>query len=189
MSKFPFIALSLLVVASLHAASEPKWEKLEGCTLGDTKWADGDSFHIKNDGKDSIIRLYFVDTPEETSDQRFPDRIAVQATYFGISSPEVLKVGDNAKDFTAKILSAAPFTVYVCGQDARGASSQPRTYGIVETPQGNLAELLVKNGLARIYGKKITMPNGMDSRQYEAKLQKLEQEAKQKKAGGWAKAQ
>lgn len=189
MSKLPLIALSLFVAVSLHAATQPNWEKLEGCTLGDTKWADGDSFHIKHEGKDMIIRLYFVDTPEESADTRFPDRIAEQAAYFGVSSPEVLKVGDAAKVFTAKILSAAPFTVYVCGQDARGASSQPRIYGIVETPQGNLAELLVKNGLARIYGKKITMPDGMDSRQYVEKLGTLEQEAKQKKAGGWAKGQ
>ena len=189
MSKFPFIALSLLVVASLHAASERQWEKLEGCTLGDTKYADGDSFHVKHDGKDLIIRLYFVDAPEDTADQRYPARIADQAKYFGISSPEVLKVGDAAQSFTAKTLGAAPFTVFTCGQDAMGASKQQRLYGIVETKQGNLAELLVKNGLARIYGNHVTMPDGMDGQQYEGKLLKLEQEAKQKKVGGWAKAQ
>jgi len=49
----------------------------------------------------------------------------------------------------------------------------------------NLAELLVKNGLARIYGKRITMPDGTDSRAYLEKLGKLEQSAKQQKVGGW----
>lgn len=162
MSKIPLIALFLLVTAGLHAAPQPNWEKLEGCTLGDTKYADGDSFRVKHGDKELIIRLYFVDTPEDTADQRFPERIAEQAAYFGISSPEVLSVGDAAQSFTAKTLGAAPFKVYTCGQDALGASKQQRFYGIVETKQGNLAELLVANGLARIYGKRITRPDGMD---------------------------
>ncbi len=119
MSKLPLIAaLSLFLSASLHAATEPNWEKLEGCTLGDTKYADGDSFHVKCKERDLIIRLYFVDTPEHSGDQRFPDRIAEQANYFGISSSEVLKVGDAAQAFTMKTLGTAPFTVYTCGQDA-----------------------------------------------------------------------
>ena len=189
MSKLPLIALSLLLSATLNAAPERQWEKLEGCTLGDTKYADGDSFHVKCKDRDVIIRLYFVDTPEHSGDQRFPARIADQAKYFAISSPAVLKVGDAAHAFTLKTLGAAPFTVYTCGQDAMGASRQQRLYGIVETKQGNLAELLVKNGLARIYGNHVTMPDGMDGQQYEGKLLKLEQEAKQKKVGGWAKAQ
>ena len=184
--RFAPLFIAVLAAATLHAASEPKWEKLEGCTLGDTKYADGDSFHVKNDGKDLIIRLYFVDTPEHSGDQRFPDRIADQAKYFGLSSTEVLKVGDAAQKFTARTLGAAPFVVFTCGQDAMGASSQQRIYGIVETKQGNLADLLVKNGLARIYGKRITMPDGTDSRAYLEKLGKLEQEAKRKKVGGWA---
>ena len=189
MSKLPLIAVSLLLSASLYAATEPNWEQLEGCTLGDTKYADGDSFHVKCKDRELIIRLYFVDTPEHSGDQRFPDRIAEQAKYFGISSPEVLKVGDAADSFTMKTLGAEPFTVFTCGQDAMGASKQQRLYGIVETKQGNLAELLVKNGLARIYGNHVTMPDGMDGQQYEEKLGKLEQEAKQKKVGGWAKGQ
>lgn len=186
MFKLHLIGLSLLLSATLHAAPQPNWEKLEGCTLGDTKWADGDSFHVKHNGQELIIRLYFVDTPEDTADQRFPERIAEQAAYFGISSPEVLKVGDAARSFTAKTLGSAPFTVYTCGQDAMGASKQQRIYGVVETNQGDLAELLVKNGLARIYGKRIIMPDGMDSRQYLEKLGKLEQAAKQRRVGGWA---
>jgi len=188
MSKLPLIALSLILSVTLHAAPERQWEKLEGCTLGDTKYADGDSFHVKCKDRDLIIRLYFVDTPEHSGDQRFPARIADQAKYFGISSPEVLKVGDAAHEFTLKTLGAAPFTVYTSGQDAMGASKQQRLYGIVETKQGNLAELLVKNGLARIYGNHVTMPDGMDGQQYEEKLGKLEEQAKQKKAGGWAKS-
>jgi endonuclease YncB( thermonuclease family) len=177
MFRLHLLSFSLLVAASLHAAPQPNWEKLEGCTLGDTKWADGDSFHIKHNGQDLIIRLYFVDTPEDAADQRFPERIAEQAGYFGLTSEEVLKVGDAAAKFTARTLGPASFTVYTCGQDAMGASKQPRTYGFVETQQGSLAELLVKNGLARIYGKRITTPDGMDSRQYLEKLGKLEQES------------
>jgi len=182
-----FILLAF-AISTLHATTTPNWEKLEGCTLGDTKWADGDSFHVKHDGSDIIIRLYFVDTPEESADQRFPDRIAEQAGYFGLSSEAVLKVGDEAAKFTKETLSAAPFTVWTCGQDAGGASAQKRFYGVVETPHGNLAELLVKNGLARIYGKRITMPDGTDSRKYLEKLSAIENSAKAKKVGGWTKS-
>lgn len=180
------LLLILLLPLLASAAKEPAWEKLEACTLGDTKWADGDSFHIRHDGTDLIIRLYFVDTPEDTADQRFPARITEQAAYFGISYEAVLQIGDAAQTFTRETLSAAPFTVWTCGQDAMGASKQPRVYGIVETPKGNLAELLVSNGLARIYGKRITLPDGTDSRTYLAKLSALEAQAKSAGRGGWA---
>jgi len=43
----------------------------------------------------------------------------------------------------------------------------------VETKQGWLDKLLVKSGLARIYGKRVTTPSGMDSRQYIEELNRL----------------
>ena len=95
------------------------------------------------------------------------------------------RIGDAAALFTQKALSAAPFTVWTCGQDARGSSSQQRLYGIIRTGQGDLAEMLVKNGLARIYGKRVTLPDGTDSRAFLAKLGRLEDQAKLARLGGW----
>lgn len=46
----------------------------------------------------------------------------------------------------------------------------------------DLAELFVKNGLARIYG---TRTDGRDSRTYLARLRSLEQQAKSAGLGGW----
>jgi len=183
----PFrIWLSLLLLAPLLHAQQYNWQKLEGCTLIDGKWKDGDSFHVKSGGKDYIFRLYFVDTPEDES--RFPDRIAEQAAYFGISSEKSLKLGHTAADFSTKILSEKPFTVYTLWQDALGASSQQRFYAYVVTDKGPLCELLVSNGLARIYGKRITLPDGTDSRTYLAKLEALKEKAMALKVGGWGSA-
>ncbi len=62
-----------------------------------------------------------------------------------------------------------------------------RFYAIVYTSDGeDLAELLVKNGLARIYGTRTALPNGSDSRSYLAHLEKIEERAKAAELGGWA---
>jgi endonuclease YncB( thermonuclease family) len=56
----------------------------------------------------------------------------------------------------------------------------------VFTADGNdLAELLVRNGLARIYGTGTPLPDGRDSRTYLATLRGLEQQAKSAGVGGW----
>jgi hypothetical protein len=61
-----------------------------------------------------------------------------------------------------------------------------RYYALVFTADGSdLAELLVRNGLARIYGTRTPLPDGRDSRAYLARLATLEAEAKIAKRGGW----
>lgn len=57
------LALLLLPIV-LRAEPENYWQKLKGCTLIDSRWRDGDSFHAKHDGTEYIFRLYFMDTPE-----------------------------------------------------------------------------------------------------------------------------
>jgi len=166
------IFLSLLLSACpLHAASSPDWQKLESCQLIQNEWNDGDSFHVRTaEGSEFIFRLYFVDTPE--TDARFPDRVAEQAAAFGISTEAALALGKKAKEFTASALSS-PFTVWTCWQKALGSSHLQRWYAMVETKNGWLDKLLVKTGLARIYGKRISTPDGRDSREYLAELSSL----------------
>jgi hypothetical protein len=61
-----------------------------------------------------------------------------------------------------------------------------RYYAIVVTADRHeLNELLVSNGLARIYGTRTPLPDGRDSREYLAHLRALEDEAKAAKRGGW----
>ena len=64
-----------------------------------------------------------------------------------------------------------------------------RYYALVFTADGSdLAELLVRNGLARIYGTRTRLPDGRDSRTFLAHLSELEAQAKTARRGGWGKA-
>ncbi len=143
---------------------------------------DGDSFHVRATGKEFLFRLYFVDAPE--TDDAFADRVDEQAKYFGLTKTQTLQLGDYAKHFTVEELNR-PFTVRTCMQDALGRSRLERFYAFVETAEGDLGELLVANGMARVHGSMAT-PVGLSSPQMEKlKLQRLEREARTKKVGAW----
>ncbi|MDQ6623976.1 MAG: thermonuclease family protein, partial [Verrucomicrobiota bacterium] len=143
---------------------------------------DGDSFHVKADGKEYIFRLYFVDAPE--TDLAFPDRVDEQAKYFAITRTQATQLGNYAKQFTKEELTR-PFVVRTCMQDALGRSHKERFYAFIGTNDGDLSELLVANGMARLHGTQST-PVGLASPEREwHKLQRLESEAKQAKVGGW----
>ena len=87
--------------------------------------------------------------------------------------------------FTAQRL-AKPFTVWTRWHSALGRTAIGRVYCIVLDSTGrDLNELLVENGLARIYGVRTTLPDGRDSRQYLARLAELEKKAKADKKGAW----
>ena len=138
---------------------------------------------ILPDKKEVIFRLYFVDAPEE--EQVYADRIAEQATYFGITSNAAIQAGQAASEFTKQAL-AKPFTIQTRWRLALGRSKLPRYYAIVTTFGGHdLNELLVSAGLARIYGTRTPLPDGRDSRTYLAHLAELEAQAKAAKRGAW----
>ena len=70
------------------------------------------------------------------------------ATYFGMMRAEAVELGKEAKAFTAAALQR-PFTIQTRWRKVFGLT---RYYACVFTADGNdLAELLVRNGLARIY--------------------------------------
>jgi len=75
----------------------------------------------------------------------------------------------EAAAFTEKRL-AAPFTVWTRWRPALGRSALGRVYCIIFTADGrDLNELLVENGLARIYGTRTALFDGRDSRAYLAR--------------------
>jgi DNA uptake protein ComE-like DNA-binding protein len=159
------------------------WTTLENCRYLVKRANDGDSFHVSVGGKEYIFRLYFVDAPE--TNEEFPDRIKVQARYFGLADDQTLKLGELAKAFTREKLSR-PFVVRTCWQDAMGRSRLPRYFAFVQTHNGDLGEQLVEHGLARRYGA-AAKPKDLSSSQLEwEKLASLEQKAEQEKVGGWA---
>jgi endonuclease YncB( thermonuclease family) len=167
--------------ASEHGARP--YTKLEHVQYLRNLYDDGDSFHVRATGKEYIFRLYFVDTPE--TDMSFPTRVQEQAKYFGITTADALRVGKIAADFTKQHLSAHPFTVYTRWHDAKGRSRLERFYGHIFVEDQNLAELLVANGLARIYGMHANLPDGTHASAFEAHLRELEQKAKSEHLGAW----
>jgi endonuclease YncB( thermonuclease family) len=98
--------------------------------------------------------------------------------------PQAIEVGEAAKAFTREKL-AEPFTVFTRMSDAMGQSKIERVYAFVQTKEGDLGEQLVRNGLARIYGRKIIPPGFSSSQPERQKLQQFEDEARQEKIGGW----
>lgn len=164
----------------LKVGRENGWTVLTGCQLLKRSGNDGDSFHVRHDGKEYIFRLYYVDTAETS--MAFPARVKDQAAYFKISENQTLRIGEEAKKFSEKILSAGSFTVVTRWEDARGNSRLPRHYAFVITDQGDLDELLIAEGLVRLYGMRID--SGSGSRKYSA-LKRLEGDAKQARAGAW----
>ena len=178
------LAALLLGAPPTQGAVSGKWEKFEDAVLADG-YMDGDSFHIRAKNKDVIIRLYYVDTPE--TDKTHEDRNADQAGYFGIDEARVTALGALGKKFTQRALSGKKFTVWTRWEDAKGSSQQQRFFGIVQIGKEDLGELLVANGLARVYGNSTVLPNGTSPDTEFDRLRGLERRAKAKRLGGWAK--
>lgn len=124
-----------------------------------------------------------MDTPETGDTNRGADRqVAEQASHFGVSEEAVIEVGRYAKQATAQMLSR-PFTVMTQGASALGNSALGRTYGFVTTSDGkDLAEELVRNGLARSHGT-AAAPPGKSSQTLRAKYDKLEARARRDRVG------
>jgi endonuclease YncB( thermonuclease family) len=181
---FGFFLFAFLAWTASVTAVEPAkpFERLDGCRLVQNAFNDGDSFHVRHEGKEFIFRLYFVDTPESQS--LYTQRSNDQAAYFGLNRKDAVELGKKAAVFTANQL-AGTFTVYTRWRDALGRSKLPRHYAVVMIGKNDLAELLVKNGLARIYGTRTPLPDGRDSRAYLARLSRLEETAKATSLGGW----
>lgn len=164
----------------LRIGSSGGWTMLENCRLLRRSGNDGDSFHVQHDGKEYIIRLYYVDAPE--TNLSYPDRVREQAGYFQIDEQDALRLGKEAVRFTERMLASGPFTVVTRWEDARGNSRLPRHYGFVVTGQGDLDELLMAEGFVRLYGKRVESAAG--SKKYQA-LKRLEQEARRERVGAW----
>ncbi len=161
------------------------WQKIDGCTWKADRWNDGDSFHVLtgDEGREIVARLYFVDTPE--AETAYRDRLNEQAAYFGITREQAVQIAHEAAAFTEKRL-AAPFSVWTRWRSALGRSALGRNYCIIVTAEGrDLNELLVENGLARIYGTRTALFDGRDSHAYLARLAELETVAKRDHRGAW----
>ena len=180
--------LASLLAAQGYAADKPKpkpWQKLENCRLVNRPANDGDSFGVQCGGEKFVLRLYFVDAPED--DLKFNERSNEQAQHFGVSLDDTLKAGRQARDLVQSMLSG-PFLVLTRKANAQGRSSEPRYYGLVHVGGRYLHEVLLLEGLARVKGVTTTMPDGEKSRDYLKKLRALEDQARVRRKGAWARS-
>jgi len=161
-----------------------KFIRFDNCEFVPTSYVDGDSFRVRIGTDEFVLRLYYVDCPE--ADDRFPDRNAEQAQYFGITDAESLAVGKAAKEYLKEVLTGKAITVFTRWSSAISSSRLPRYYALVEVDGRNLGELLVENGLARLHGVSVNLPDGTKINDYIPTLAELENAAKKRKVGAWA---
>lgn len=166
-------------------------QKISGCVLVPTEWADGDSFSVRfPDGKEQTIRLYGADCLEMhlNGDDSNARRLRDQRRYFGIDDILTAKsFGEAAKSETARVLGK-PFTVYTTFADGRGDARFARVYGFIETAEGrNLSEWLISQGLARAFGVVRQLPDATSGNEWKEQLTDLELTAARAGRGAWAK--
>ena len=162
---------------------EGEWEILNGCRLATNAVVDGDSFHVAHKGREYIFRLYFVDAPE--ADAALTERATDQAAYFGVAIKDIPRGGKLATEFTRAKLAEREFTIITRWRNGLGRSKLVRFYGVALVNGENLAEALVANGWARIYGLKANWPDGPRSTTFINKLRNLELGAREKRLGMW----
>lgn len=160
---------------------------LNHARLVDDPGNDGDSFKIAHDGGEHVLRLYFVDCPEKRRYSLVEGRLKDQAGYFGgLSIPQTLSVGVEAKAFTEALLRERRFTVQTRWERVYDSE---RSYAVVQFDDGgDLAEKLVKAGLCRIHTKGTMLPDGQREFDFENHLRELEREAQAARRGAWGRS-
>jgi len=145
---------------------------------------DGDSFKIVYEGGEHVLRLYFVDCPEKRQYPLVKNRLKDQASYFGgLSIPQTVSLGLEAKAFTDQLLQEQRFTIQTRWERVYDSS---RSYALLFFDDGEeLSEKLVKAGLCRIHTKGTWMPDGRREFDFESHLRSLEREAKVAQRGAW----
>jgi len=130
MTRTAFTIAVAFLCASASAQKAPSakaFQRFDGCVLAPDEWTDGDSFRVRlPDGRLETFRLYFVDTTESRTRGKRSDE---QAAYFGLTRAEAVKLGKEAKAFTAAALQT-PFTIQTRWRPVYGS---PRHYAFVFT--------------------------------------------------------
>jgi len=159
-------------------------QPLSGVRFIDAETNDGDSFVVDHEGQKLVLRLYFVDCAEKREYKLVAGRLKDQAGYFGgLSIPQTLKLGQQARAFTADLLRSRAFTVFTRWERVYDSD---RIYAVIAFEDGeDLAHKLVQAGLARIHTKGVNMPNGRKANDYENHLRDVEKQARAAKRGAW----
>lgn len=170
------------------------YEVVSGCVLVSSRSNDGDSFKVKTPAGEEIhVRLYYVDTPETklvtySDGNTSAKRLGHQAEYFGgLSQQETLRIGQEAQSWTKKVLRASK--TFELSTRREQVYKSGRVYGLVKLQHNGedrwLHELLVEQGIARIYTEGSDLPDGTKLNKQKQKLKKLERAAKAARKGAW----
>lgn len=159
-----------------------EWIKMTNCVLVPHPANDGDSFVIRHQQQEHLVRLYFVDAPE--TNLRFPERVEEQAALFGATVERTVQAGHAATAYVEKALQK-PFTVYTQNIDAQGSGRQPRVFAMVRLGDDYLCERLVARGYARVFGYRRDLPDGTFWQDYERHLQTIQEQARLDGVGLW----
>jgi endonuclease YncB( thermonuclease family) len=164
-------------------ASQAIWSRLDGVRYVESEHNDGDSFRVWHSGREYVFRLYGVDAPETSMD--FPERVASQASEFGLSESEAVSGGQAAADVVKSLLRNGAFSVLTSGEDALGRTRGGRIYAYAILP-GNrdLGAELLSRGLARAHGRTPSAPYPL-YQEIKREYEKLEQSAKSLRRGLW----
>lgn len=169
-----------------------KWQEFDNCRLIKGRNNDGDSFHVRYDGKEGEFRLYFVDSPESAyktyrGGANNGERLDEQGKYFdGLNREQAAAIGKEAKKFALDLLGQKPFTLRTKWENVYGPD---RKYCLVvvelEGHEVYLHELLVAKGLARIHTRGADLPGGRPYRSQKDFLRKWESAVKKEGYGAW----
>lgn len=192
------LAVLTVCLCWLPCYGQERMTTFENCTLVPTEWADGDSFQIRTaTGELHTIRLYGADCIEwHVADDTDARRLRSQRRYFGITewggtsaaSIAAAKQFGKAAYEEVVLRLKRPFRVHTMFADARGSAKHKRIYAFVITADGvDLAEHLVRSGLARAHGVYRETPDQRSAGDYRAWLEDLELKAAKNGTGVWAK--
>jgi competence protein ComEA len=192
------IAVLFAACPTLASATAQVLTTWKNCALVAAEWADGDSFQIQTPNLERhTIRLYGADCIEwHVGDDSDARRLRAQRRYFGISgsggSPlESIQAAKDLGEAAAKEVVSAlqkPFQVHTAFADTRGNGKFKRIYAFVTTAEGeDLAERLVRLGLARAFGVYRETPAGKSANDYRGYLQDIELQSVKRGVGAWAK--
>ncbi len=172
----------------LNADGQPmaEYQVITEISLLDDPANEGDTFLLKTPEGQHRFCLYFVDTVETDGGQ--PEAARDMAGYFGFDSEEPLRaLGLEAREFSLGLLRANEFRV-VTRWEKNPADDAFYAFIYLKDPeQGliNLAQWLVRYGLARIVECDRAQPDGLSAPQFRDLLMEEEARSKAEAHGAW----
>ena len=164
-----------------------EYQVITGVTLEENADNEGDTFLLKTPQGAHRFCLYFADTVETNGGQ--PQAASEMAGYFELDSEERLRgLGLEALEFSLRLLRSNAFRV-VTRWEKNPEGDAYYCFIYLNDPDQktmiNLAQGLVRYGLARIVPCERNQPDGTTAAQFRDLLVKEETRSKEESHGAW----